>query len=164
VISGLLDRSKGSTMSRITKKKYGVVAAATAILLLVGGIAYAYWTSTGSGTGTATTGTSSDWVVTVDSVDNDDLSPAGPTQTIAFHVKNTNSGVQNLQNTVASVVDTSNAGCTAADFAVSSTTITYGNVASGATVDGTFTLQMIETGSNQDACKNVTVNLKVDAS
>lgn len=151
-------------MPRITRKKYGVIAAATAILLLVGGIAYAYWTSTGSGNGTATTGTSSDWEVTIDSINTADLSPAGPTKTISFHVKNNNSGVQNLQNTVASVVDTSNSGCTTADFAVGTTAITYGNVASGATVDGTFTLQMVETGSNQDACKNVTVNLKVDAS
>lgn len=151
-------------MPRITRKKYGVIAAATAILLLVGGIAYAYWTSTGTGNGTATTGTSSDWEVTIDSISTADLTPGGPTKTISFHVKNTNTGVQSLENTVASVVDTSDAGCTDGDFAVGTPVITYGSVAAGATVDGTFTLQMIETGSNQDPCKNVTVNLKVDAS
>lgn len=150
-------------MPRLTKKKYLAVGTVVAVLA-TGGIAFAYWTSTGSGTGTATTDTSSAWEVSVDSTDLSDLSPDGPTETVAFHVKNNNSGVQNLQATVAEVVDTSDAGCTAADFEVSTTSIAYGNVASGATVDGTFTLQMIETGSNQDACKDVTVNLKVSAS
>jgi hypothetical protein len=31
-------------------------------------------------------------------------------------------------------------------------------------VDGTFTLQMKDTGVQQNACQGVTVNLKVDAS
>lgn len=150
-------------MARLTKKKYLAVGTVVAVLAS-GGIAYAYWTSAGSGTGTATTGTSTAWDVTVESTNLEDLTPDGPTETVTFHVQNDNSGVQNLQATTAEVVDTSNAGCTAADFDVSATTITYGNVASGATVDGTFTLQMIETGSNQDDCKGVTVNLKVSAS
>ncbi|RNL61016.1 hypothetical protein EFK50_16650 [Nocardioides marmoriginsengisoli] len=147
----------------MTKKKY--LAAGVAVAVFAGGgIAFAYWTSTGSGTGTATTGTSSVWDVQVDEVDLDNLTPGGPTNTIPFSVQNDNSGVQRLQNTVASVVDTSDPGCTSDDFTVSATTITYGDVASGATVNGTFTVQMIDTGSNQDACKGVTVNLKVDAS
>jgi hypothetical protein len=79
-------------------------------------------------------------------------------------VTNPGSGVQHLNNTVASVVDTSNAGCTAADFAVGTPVITYGDVAAGATVDGTFTVQMVNAATNQDACKNATVNLRVDAS
>jgi hypothetical protein len=65
---------------------------------------------------------------------------------------------------VASAVDTSDSGCTAADFSVGATSIAYGDVAPGATVDGTFTLQMVNSSGNQDACKNATVNLKVDAS
>lgn len=150
-------------MARMTKKRYAVLGAVS-VVALTGGIAFAYWTSTGSGTGTATTDTSTAWDVQVDEVDLDNLSPNGPTNTIPFSVQNDSSGVQNLQATVASVVNTSNGGCTAADFAVSATTITYGDVASGATVNGTFTVQMINTALNQDACKSVTVNLKVDAS
>lgn len=150
-------------MARLTKKKY-LAAGTTVAVIATGGIAFAYWTSTGTGNGTATTGTSSAWNVTVDSTDLQDLTPGGATETVTFHVKNDNTGVQNLQNTVASVVSTSNAGCTAADFAVGTTSIAYGDVAAGATVDGTFTLQMINTASNQDACKGVTVNLAVAAS
>lgn len=150
-------------MARMTKKKYAIVAGVSAVAL-TGGVAFAYWTSTGSGTGSATTGTSTAWDVQVDDVDLDNLTPGGPTNTIGFSVQNDNSGVQNLANTVASVVDTSDPGCGPADFDVSATTITYGDVAPGATVNGTFTVQMVNTASNQDACKGVTVNLKVDAS
>lgn len=152
-------------MARLTKKKKLAAIGATAVIMAGGtGVAYAYWTSTGSGTGTATTGTSSPWNVTIDTVDLADLTPGGPSDTITFHVKNENSGVQHLQNTVASVVRTSDAGCTAADFSVSPTTITYGDIAAGTTADGTFTLQMINGAGNQNACKGVTVKLKVDAS
>lgn len=150
-------------MPRMTKKRYAIVAGIGAVALTAGA-AFAYWTSTGSGTGSATTDSSTAWAVTIDSTNLQDLSPGGPTETINFHVKNNNSGVQSLASTTASVTGTSNAGCTATDFAVGTTSITYGSVASGATVNGTFTLQMIDTGANQDACKGVTVNLKVDAS
>lgn len=150
-------------MPRLTKKKYLVAGTAVAVIAS-GGIAFAYWTSTGSGTGSATTGTSSAWEVTVDDVNLADLTPGGPADTVGFSVKNNNSGVQSLASTTASVTGTSNPGCTAADFEVSATTITYGSVASGATVNGTFTVKMIDTGVNQDACKGVTVNLAVDAS
>lgn len=150
-------------MARLTKKKYLAAGVAVAVIAS-GGVAFAYWTSTGSGTGTATTGTSTAWDVQVGEVDLDNLTPGGPTNTIPFSVQNDSSGVQNLQATSASVVDTSDPGCTAADFDVSATTIGYGDVASGATVNGTFTIQMINTASNQDDCKGVTVNLKVDAS
>lgn len=149
-------------MLRTSKKKTAVVGGVAAVLV-TGGVAFAYWTSTGEGTGSATTGTSSEWEVTVVSTDLASLTPGGPTETVDFSVKNNNSGVQNLQGTVASVVDTSDAGCTADDFAVSSTSIAYGDIASGATVDGTFTIQMINRPVNQDACKDVTVNLKVTA-
>ena len=150
-------------MARLTKKKYLAAGVAVAVIAS-GGVAFAYWTSNGSGTGTATTGTSTAWDVQVDEVDLDNLTPGGPTNTVPFSVQNDNSGVQNLQATTASVVDTSDPGCTAADFDVSATTIAYGDVASGATVNGTFTIQMKNTALNQDDCKGVTVNLKVDAS
>jgi hypothetical protein len=151
-------------MPRWTRRKTYAAVGAAVFVVAGSGVAYAYWTSTGSGTGTATTGTSDPWTVTIDSTTNADLTPGGPTDTITFHVTNPNTGVQHLNNTVASVVDTSDPGCTAADFSVGATSITYGDVASGATVDGTFTLQMVNSSGNQDACKNATVNLKVDAS
>lgn len=150
-------------MFRMTRKKAAVVGGVTAVVL-TGGVAFAYWTSTGEGTGSVTTGTSTEWEVTVDSTDLAGLTPGGPGETVTFHVTNDNDGVQNLQNTVATVVDTDDPGCTDADFDVSATTITYGDVASGATVDGSFEITMVNRAANQDACKDATVNLKVAAS
>lgn len=150
-------------MLRMTKKKAAVVGGVTAALV-TGGVAFAYWTSDGTGTGSVTTGDSVAWEVTIDSTDLAGLTPGGPGETVSFHVKNNNTGVQALQNTVAAVVDTSDSGCTDADFDVSATTITYGDIAAGDTVDGTFEITMINRAANQDACKNVTVNLEVNAS
>jgi len=151
-------------MRKIGKKKLIVAGVATAVIAAGAGTALAYWTTTGSGQGTATTGTSTNWNVTIDSTTTGDLSPDGPTDVISFHVQNPGSGVQNLQNTVATVTGTSNPGCGAADFYAPVTSITYGSVAAGATVDGTFTLRMKDTGVDQEACKGATVNLNVDAS
>lgn len=150
-------------MLRMTKKKAAVVGGVTAALV-TGGVAFAYWTSDGTGTGSVTTGDSVAWEVTIDSTDLAGLTPGGPGETVSFHVKNNNTGVQALQNTVAAVVDTSDSGCTDADFDVSATTITYGDIAAGDTVDGTFEITMINRAANQDACKDVTVNLEVNAS
>jgi hypothetical protein len=147
-------------MHKFSKKQI-IVAGAAVGVLAIGGVALAYWTSTGSGTGTASTDSAS-WDVTIDSTDLADLSPNGPTEIVTFHVNNPNSGVQNLQTASPSVVDTTDSGCTAADFSVGAASITFGDVASGDTVDGTFSLKMIDTGENQDDCQGVTVNLRVD--
>ena len=151
-------------MRKFSKKTYLAAGAAAVVVASGAGVAFAYWTSTGSGTGTASADSAKNWTVVVDSTDLKDLSPAGPTETVHFHVTNPGTGVQHLNNTLASVASTSNLGCTAGDFAVGTTVITYGDVAAGATVNGTFTLQMKDTGVDQNACQGVTVNLKVDAS
>lgn len=155
-------------MRTIANKKIAAVAAG-AVVLASAGAAYAYWTTSGSGTGSATTGTAVAWDVTTDAATGDPLSPDGPAQTVAFHVHNDSSGVQNLQAvnvTVAGAAgDAWTSGtCSAADYEVGAPTFTPGDVASGDTVDGTVTIQMIDTGSNQDDCKNVTVPLYVAAS
>lgn len=149
-------------MLRMTKKKAAVVGGVTAVVV-TGGVAFAYWTSTGEGTGTATTGTSTAWEVTVDN-STPGLTPGGPSATVSFHVKNNNSGVQNLQGAVATVEGTSNPGCTDADFSITSLSVPTGDVASGATVDGTFVISMINRAVNQDDCKGVSIDLKVAAS
>ncbi len=148
-------------MRKLTKKHYLAAGVATAVIIGGAGTAFAYWSSSGTGTGSASTGSSSAFVVTLDAPTGGALSPGGPVDTVGFHVKNTNSGAQNFASAVATVVDTSNSGCTAADFSVSGLTAAYGDLASGATSDGSFQLQMVDSGANQDACQNVTVNLKV---
>lgn len=146
-------------MRRMNKKKAAVVGGTVAVLV-TGGVAFAYWTSTGTGTGSAEVGTSLDWKVEIDAVPGTLAPGSGPVE-VDFHVTNESDGVQNLQGAVATVVDTSDPGCTAADFAISNTSVTTGDVASSGTVDGTFELEMLNRAVNQDACKGATVNLQV---
>ena len=49
-------------MNRVTKKTAALLIAAA--LVLVGGVAFAYWTNTGSGTGSASAGTNSPITIT----------------------------------------------------------------------------------------------------
>ena len=168
------------------KKKIG--AAATAVAIVGGaGIATAYWTSTGTGSGSATAGTSSPWAVSTDAATTTPpgspatpalpLTPGGPTSTVAFHVKNNNSGNQKLASVSISVANsdgtpwTAAPGCSAADFNVGGAgagleSIQSPNIdlAAGATHDGTVTLQMVNRNASQDACKNAIVPLFVSAS
>jgi hypothetical protein len=152
-----------------TKKGKAVVVAGVITVATAGG-AYAYWSSLGTGTGAASTGTSSAFVVTTDAATGGPLTPGGPTQTVAFHVQNSNSGVQRL-SAVAVTVAASNGtawnaipGCSAADYTIGTPSFTAGDVASGATKDGTVTITMNNLSSNQDACKNVSVPLYFSAS
>ena len=55
-------------------------------------------------------------------------------------------------------------GCSAADYTIGTPSFTAGDVASGATKDGTVTITMNNLSSNQDACKNVSVPLYFSAS
>ena len=46
------------------RPRWLIVAGIMVVLSVIGGVAYAYWSTTGTGTGTATTGTSSSVEVT----------------------------------------------------------------------------------------------------
>ncbi len=150
--------------------KLKVVLVAGTMTLATAGAAYAYWTTTGNGAGSATTGTSSAFQVTTDAATGAALSPGGSSQTVAFHVKNNNAGTQRLRTVTVTVANadasawTSAPGCSAADFTVGTAAFTAGDVASGATTNGTVTVTMDNTGSNQDGCKSVTVPLYVNVS
>src|SRR4051812_44863926 len=105
-------------------RKFAIVAGSTVGALAVGGVAFAYWTSTGDGSGSAATGTSSVWAVTTGTATGGALTPGGPTDTVAFHVKNNNSGVQRLQAVSVVVANsdgspwTSVSGCSADDYTI----------------------------------------------
>jgi hypothetical protein len=151
------------------RKNRTVVVAVTAILVVLGGsLAYAYWTSTGgAGTGTATTGTSSAFVVTQTGATGPDLRPGVGTQSIDFTVTNPlGNATQTLNAVTASIKEsngdpwTSVAGCSAADYTVGTVTaITAGPMIAGASQTGHVTLTMVNSLSNQDACKNADVPL-----
>lgn len=148
--------------------KLKVVLVAGTLTVVTAGAAFAYWTTTGNGSGSATAGTSSPFQVTTDAATGAPLAPGGPAQTVAFHVKNNNAGVQRLQTVTVTVANadasawTSVAGCSAADFTVGTPSFTAGDIAPGATVDGTVRVTLDNTGSNQDGCKNATVPLYVN--
>lgn len=147
------------------KKKFGV-AGGVAALALTGGVAFAYWTSTGEDTDTATTGSENAWTVTINtaSISNGTLTPDGPTDNITFTAKNDETGTKRATGAVATVdAVTPNASgpCTAADFAITGTTITTADVAAGGSATGSFNVQLINRNANQDGCKGATVTYKV---
>lgn len=107
------------------------------------------------------------------------MTPDGPTQTVAYTVTNPSSGAQQLTAVAIKVANsdgspwTSVPGCSASDYKV-------GGAAAGATFNdtaglpatiastgvrnGSVSVQMIDTGSPQDGCKNATVPLYFSAS
>jgi len=153
----------------MTKKTKALVGAGVLVIATAGG-AYAYWSTTGNAGGSASTGTSSALVVTTDAATGGALTPGGPTQTVAFHVQNTNTGAQRLSTVTVTVATSTGAawtavpGCSAADYTVGTPVFTPGDIASNAVKDGTVTVTMNNLGTNQDACKGVTVPLYVSAS
>ena len=134
---------------------------------------YAYFTSTGAGYGSATVGTSTAWDVDTLTASGAPLTPDGPIQTVGYTVKNNSSGQQNLANVAIKVANsdgtpwTSVLGCSASDFSIGSQAAgaTFNdvaqaaNLAAGATATGSVTIQMVDSGANQDACKDATVPL-----
>jgi hypothetical protein len=157
-------------MRKISKTAKLAVAGVSVGTLAVSGVAYAYWSTTGTGSGSATTGTSSVFAVTSDAATGGLLTPGGPTDTVAFHVKNNNSGVQRLTAVAVTVANsdgtewTAAPGCSAADYTVGTPSFTAGDIAAGATKDGTVTISMNNLGTSQDGCKGVTVPLYIAAS
>jgi hypothetical protein len=153
-----------------------ILGTAVAAFLTVG--AYAYFTSTGNGSGSASVGTSTTWSVTTLSATGGPLTPGGPTESITYKVKNNSSGSQSLANVAISVANadssawTAVSGCSKSDFSIdgAGAGLTFNdnaqaaNLAPGATATGSITLQMVETGSNQDGCKGATVPLYLSAS
>jgi hypothetical protein len=151
-------------------------------VLVVAGIsafgAYAYFTSTGSGSGSASVGTSTAWAVTTDAATGGPLTPGGPSQSVAYHVKNNSSGQQSLANVAISVANadgspwTAVAGCSKNDFSIdgglagvtANDIAPAANLAAGATANGSISIQMVDSGSNQNGCKNAVVPLYLYAS
>lgn len=159
-------------MNRLTGTTLAI-ATGGLVVLLAAGAAYAYGSADGTGTGDATTGTHSDFIITSKAATGGPLTPGGASQIITFTVANTTSRGEGLSN-VAVIVANANGstwsstgdehGCTAADYSVSAPSIAYGEIAGGASVDGSVMVTMKDLGSNQDSCKNVSIPLHFVAS
>jgi hypothetical protein len=153
--------------SFLTRKRTIVLGGVA--VLAVTATAIAYWTTNGSGTGSATTGTSSAVTVTqVGSISG--LYPGGPAQAIDFKIGNgsgQNQYIASVAVSISSVVPGGPPGsCTAADFTVTQPTVVPGDLTPGVHTysPSGATLKLDNTASNQDGCKNATVNLAFNAS
>lgn len=149
------------------------IAAITAVLMLVGGgIAFAYWTTTGTGTGSAASGTSGTITVNQTSVITN-LNPGAAAQTLSGTFTNTTQAAYDVSSLTATVssVTTSPAGgdCEANDYVIAGTA-TFGN--GGAVPIGTgvgswtgLTIAFVdEPAEDQNGCKGATVGLAYSVS
>lgn len=144
------------------------IAATTAVLVLGGGAAFAFWSATGAGDGAASTGTSTPFTITTGTATGAPLTPGGPTQTVPFTVTNPGTGSQNLAAVNVTVAgpggtDWNAVGCSALDYTVGTAAFTPGQIAAGASISGTVTITMNNLATNQDACKDLTVPLYLAA-
>ncbi len=147
-------------MKRFVSKKVVAVGVTAGLILGIAGAAFAYWTQSGSGTGTATTGTTQ--AITVNETTSaSDLYPGGPAQPLAGDFDNPNAGTTHI-GAVSAALGTLPAGCVAADFTIdnsaetNSATLTQGN---GVGSWSGITIQMNETGVNQNTCKSSNIPL-----
>lgn len=149
------------------KSRKSIVIAGTVAGVLVGGAAFAYWTSTGTGTGSgSTTSGASNLSITGDVTPA--LYPGQAAQSFTATVKNladNNAYVAGLTG----YVTTSDAGCDGSNFSLNGSassvnpvalTWTAIDLAKNAQSTSANTIQFInKAGTNQDACKGVSVTV-----
>ena len=173
-------------MKRFMSKKLLVVGVAVALVIGIGGAAFAYFTTTGSGTGSAAIGDSSPLTVSLGTITGGPLFPTivadgnAVVDTVLYTVTNPGEGDVNLSTVVMEVTPGFNyvdgAGdpaCTAADFSINGQAVgTPAVVTDLGTLNsksdtgnniytGSFTIEMVENGANQDSCQSGTVPLTV---
>jgi hypothetical protein len=149
-------------MKRFMSKRVAVVGIAVGLTLGMSGAAFAYFSSIGGGTGSATAGTSTALTISQNTPAITGLTPNGVIAPVNFTVFNPGTGSEKVQTVVVAVTSTSNVGCTAADFNVLQPTALNQDIAAGGSyndITSGASIQMKDTGFNQDACQGVTVNL-----
>lgn len=153
-------------MARFTRKKK-VLAFFTAGLVLVGGgVAFAYWTAGGSGTGSATTGTVTALTAVQTSVVTG-MAPGDSAQTLSGTFTNPNDGPVYVTSVTASIDSVTKAvgapagTCDATDYTLADATMAVGAeaLADDSSTWGGATIRFNNKATNQDACKGATVNL-----
>ncbi|MEA2219964.1 MAG: hypothetical protein QOJ35_2590 [Solirubrobacteraceae bacterium] len=152
-------------MFRVLHRKSVVAAGLVAVLSAAG--AYAYWTQDGSGIGAAETATTQ--AITVNQTGSvTPLFPGGSPQDLSGDFDNPNPGpvrVHLITATIDAVTGDNIDGdhpCTAADYELDGLPVAVNHeIASGDAVDGWSgaSIEMPDSGSNQDGCKNATVHL-----
>jgi hypothetical protein len=142
-------------MRKLTRK--AVVAGGLVATLALGGIAYAYFTSVGSGTGSASVGTSTDVAITQTNT-LDAMYPDSAAQDIDLNVDNSGGGNEYV-GTVTITIDPTSlpAGCEDSWFSITnadvSDNVTPGAVHAYAGADTGASIQLVDSGTDQDACQ-----------
>ena len=143
-------------------RKMAMFALVTLVAVL-GGVAFAYWSTGGSGSGSANTGTAAS--VTVNqTVAPTGLYPGGAAA-LSGNFNNPNTGKVYITAVTALVTpfsvqaDATKPACTQADFSITGTANVGAEIAAGVAVGSWsgLSLNMIDAVTNQDNCKNITV-------
>jgi hypothetical protein len=160
-------------LRRFMKKRVALALSVVAVLAITGS-AIAYFSGSGSGNGSASVGSSAGFAVTVSSDSSGALLPGYGSETLTYSVKNKSNGYQNLSATSVAVAHdaagnivhngTSVSGCMASWFTATDTPPAYGNLAGGASVSGSVSVTMQDSGTNQDPCQGATPDITVSAS
>lgn len=102
-----------------SKKRVAVIGALTAVTLVGGGTAFAYWTTSGSGTGSATTSAGAP-ALTITGDAPDAMFPGDSPQPLVVTVLNNAANSARVAG-VTAVVSTNVSGCTGSDFKINDT-------------------------------------------
>jgi hypothetical protein len=146
---------------RLARPRIGAIAAICVLVCAAG--AYAYWTQGGTGSGSAVTGTNEAVTVNQTSVVTG-LYPGGPAQPISGDFTNGNDSPVRVTSVTVTFgsIEGSPAGCSSADYQINNATATVNaQIPSGDPVGAWSgpSIQMLNSGSNQNGCKNATINL-----
>jgi hypothetical protein len=156
---------------RRSRRRAAVVLVPTVGAVFVAGTAFAYWTTTGNGTATGSSGTSATVTVTQTGTPPSGLAPGGAAQPITFKITNPKLSEQRIASVTIAVTDvtyangTTAATCSASDFDITQPSAINADLPNGDTAFNSSgaTIAMLETGQNQNDCKNTTVNLSFTA-
>lgn len=149
-------------------KRSAIIAGSAAAVIAVGGAAFAAWTASGTDNGTATAGTLTAPTVS-DVVVDGQLVPGG-TANLTLKVTNNHSKVVKISALAAQEdITSNNAGCTAANHAVSLDAAAVSGVVSGldniepgATVDVSVP-NGVKMGDSANECQGATFTIPVEA-
>jgi hypothetical protein len=153
-------------MLKFTKRRALVLGAVAT--LVVAGAAIAYWTAGGSGTGSGSTATGTSDVTVNQTKVLSAMFPGDSAQTLSGNFDNTNPGKTYIGTVTASIASVTKGGsavvgCTSADFDLTNAAMTVNAEIPSGTGVGSWSGAKIQFKNdplnNQDACKDVTVNL-----
>lgn len=158
-------------MRRTPMRRIVIVGATAGAVLLTGGVAFAFWSSTGTTAGAAEVAASATDLTVTQVGSPTGLVPGGTPQAISAKVDNPSASAILLTDVTVTVTDVSEAGgvvgtCAVGNFEILDNASYDGELipAGGTTGDvDVATIQLIESGANQDACKGASIALSLVA-